>query len=726
MSAVSWGVILRWLFVLALVLSASPTIVRAGPARDAADRGTAELRAQRYDQAAAAFADVIKVLGDDPDERAAEIAEVGLAHITRLRLRSAVEYAVSRADNHVERIAELHTLHEQLQYAGGDPEIAKLIVDGINLRAAQLLLPHETSRVVTDTRSLAPILKYPQLSPEMRKRYETALERPAKTHRDRAAATRSSLVRRVHQVLEARYTGAALPATTSPELAAEHAKFDRRTVISASADPSCASVLPALNAEARPAGVIQVDAIVRIEACVVTTTSSQRVETYDHITRVPYESYESYMGQTCTMELDVNEYCGGTTTCLRVSRMIPNCKPAPMTRTVTRFNEVRTPRTRTVTDVIVSGIARMRVELRVDGAVTTTEHAIASTVVNRVGPTLEENARDVLKVLLDAPVIERRSARKIALIAEADAALAAGRLDDAEHATVLAILFGGAPPGVFAVNYDVVADLGTVLDAKPVTAAFTKPELLVLAEPKLRDFEKTFDFLQARLASTFPPQHARIGGYWYQAELGARWIPEVAAGGAMAGGQGAPTVAVRLGTPILSRLRSRALGFGVFDDFSAGGFLGYSLRGPDSDARKHSAGAVASYTIAAAYRGQGFAVAAGTRAIAEYTRLAGSHGLHVSTPWFAHAAIAIGVPSLAVEVWAEPWSGDPRRGLMAYYTYRVIGRSKRVAAGYVTSYFGARYDEAGHSRGCVDSGTSCVEDVAWTTRSAQLVFGVGF
>ena len=720
MIVVSMRRLMLWSVVFAAC--APPT----GVAKRHVITGYAALRDGKHGEAARAFDHAKSALAMDPDESAAEGAEAGLAEIDRALLAAAVDTESILAGDDLVHLEALHRLHVRLLQVGGDPQLEPKIIAAMQIRASLALQPHEATTDITDISDVIGFSAYPELGEEIAKRVQSLSVKAWQAHMKRVADTRSPLVRRVHEGLAARQSGAALPGAEALARA-EISRYSRGSKITATVSSDCEGATALLRELEQP-GAYQVDANVHVSECTSSTSSVQREESETYFVDVPTVVTEQVPVHSCTTgHSSLGRCVSFTSSGCAVLAYAPEttCSTTTESRVVTRY--IPEPRTRRVMKThTLETIAQKITWTQTFQGVTTESTTITSSVLeDGQGTSRAVSVMARIRTALDAPIDSLVRAKRAELLAESDRLLAAGLVDEAEAASVRALLLGAQEDAYWRRRYFVSGDdvRAAMVARRESPPAAKRAKLLALPERKNLRAAKTRAWLQDRFAATFPPALSQIRSGWYNADLGVVVAEKRTLSGVEAAGDGAPIVAVRLGTPLLSRLRSRALGAGVFDDFSITAQLGYALTGISGDARKHAFGGGAQYTLTAGYRSRAFAALVGARATVHALRISGTKGTTWSAPFFAHLSFGIGHPSLAVEAWGGSQVGSNTFGAMGYYAYSF---TRGVGDDYTTGFFGLRFQqERFDACGEVETG-ACMDIEDLRIRTYVAAFGVAF
>ncbi|MGE0548857.1 MAG: hypothetical protein AB7R00_17440 [Kofleriaceae bacterium] len=704
--------------IAAFASCAPPT--KPGVARPHVQAGYRALRDDKALEASQAFRRAQDALLDDPDESLIEPINRGIAEVDRRILEKAIDAEIRIAGDDLARLSALHTLHGRVRQAGADPALETKIIEGMRLRADLVLAPHEQSPTPTDFSQVYELLRYPQLPTEQVATRIRALEVKAwRRHADRATASKHALVRRVHAGLAAKIQGASIEDARG--LAeAELAPFALAASVTATATGGCGSADRDAIALSRR-GTYPVSAAVTISNCRTTPRTEwfdvERVEYRDE----PYQTTESVPYQSCTT-YDMDGGCAvfaGTQGCaVRSFTRVPVCTIEYETRTVTRYRPVVSRKwTEKQSKIVTRYEADVAWSRTHEG--TTTQHTAK---VSGDDTSFGSLAATAVKNSLEQAVAAKLASVREALVREGDQALAAGSVDDAELAMIRVLLLGGPLHTHIATTYRVSADdVRASLEGR-MKRAETKRELTTLPDRREPQRPDIGGWVQDALVSTQPPALSRIRRNWYNADLGLFSAEERELAGARAAGHDIAYVGLRFGTPLLARLRSRSLGFGLFDDATVHGGYGYYAHDGAGDEGKTFSGGL-QYTAALGFRTSAFAVLAGARASAQWLKLASTTGSTYTTPLYGQVAIGLRRVGLALEAWGVPLVGDDARGATLYIA---IPMKAAVGDGYSTSFMALRAEEAALDACAAVDGMSCIDVPALRLRTYTLALGVAF
>lgn len=228
--------------------------------------------------------------------------------------------------------------------------------------------------------------------------------------------------------------------------------------------------------------------------------------------------------------------------------------------------------------------------------------------------------------------------------------------------------------------------------------------------------------VQDTLVRFYPPALSRNRRAWYATDLGVLTAPKLTLGGVEAAGHDVAVFAIRMGGPLLGRLRSRSLGLGLYDDLAVLGQYGYQFDGVGPKERTWGGGV--SYTATVGYRAPVLALLVGARANAYALKLSGSKGSTTTVPLFAQFAFAAYKVGFAFEAWASPVYGDDSRGAAVYLVQP--GTGGRGGQGFTSGIIALRAEENQLDACAAVEGMGCMDVPSLRVRSYSLVLGVGF
>lgn len=655
----------------------------------------------------------------DPDPQAIEVIERLRLQIEQRLIEKAIDYYGQRTGDHVEAMARLHELRKRVLQVKADPALRERAADHLNQRASFTIEAVEHATALPDLTAVLALGAFPELAADNRRRLAALLIRGQTTHATLAAAASTPIVARLHQGLAALY-GATWPSAFDASSVPAIAAVERASAITVTAPADCDRVGPDVKALERSGGY-RVDAEVVVGSCVHGTRIDKLQEPYtvrvtkSRVVQTTYTATECSAPSTERVTVCDSQNCivtkyWGERSCSQVTRTANVVEYFEADET--RYREV----SRTVHTLSASGTAM----LTIDGL---RGPSVPWSLTREDGIRLDAgwHVTDLIRRMLDKPIEAKRGAAAAEHAAASTAAAARGATELAEAEAAIALLLGEPSGSVLTARYPIsIGQLRAAFGGggKPMVIADPIPEEPVQPiEAKRHDYPWLLETDRALLE----PAVGRTSGLNYQTQLGALHASEVTTANGAAAGEWAPTLELRLGTPVLGRLnRLHRLPIGIYDDASISGYLGYKVSGPESDANKFAFAAGGRYALTIGVRSSLISLYAGMRATAMAAKLAGTKGSALAVPWYGQIVFRTGATATAIEAWIPSGIGPRAFG----GTLMVVSRGSRKD-GY-NGMFGLRFERLPLDA-CADTGSAgCIDIDAVPVTMYSLVLGVGF
>lgn len=707
-------------FAVTLVAVLASCVPARGSSRTLAAQANREL--VKLDDPAAAGKTLERAdrnLERDPDPEAIEVIERLRLQIEQRLIEKAIDYYGQRTGDHVEAMARLHELRKRVQQVKADPALRERAADHLNQRASFAIEAVERATELPDLTAVLALGVYPELAADNRRRLGALLLRGQTLHATIAAAASTPIVARLHQGLAALY-GAPWPTAFDIASVPAIAAVERASAITVTVPADCDRVGPDVKALERPGGY-RVDAEVVVGSCVHGTRIEKVQEPYTvRVTRSQVVQ-KTYTETVCSAPSTERVTVCDSQNCI-VTKYWGERSCSPVTRTAdvleyfdadeTRYREV----SKTVHTLTVSG----SITLAIDGQRGAPQPwSLSREDADRIDAS--SHVTELVRGMLDRPIAAKRAAAAAEHAAASTAASARGATELAEAEAAIALLLGDTSQSVLNARYrlsngQLRAAFGGNGSAMAIAAAIPEPPVSPI-EVTRRDYAWLLQTDRALLE----PAVGRTSGLNYQTQLGALHASEVTTASGAASGEWAPTLELRLGTPILGRLnRLHPLPIGLYDDASISGYLGYKVSGPDSDANKYAFAAGGRYALTFGARSSLISLYAGMRATAMAAKLAGTKGTGLAVPWYGQIVFRTGPTATALEAWVPSGIGPRAFG----GTLMVVSRGAR-RDGY-NGMFGLRFERLSLDA-CADTGSAgCVDVDAVPVTMYSLVLGVGF
>ena len=653
----------------------------------------------------------------DPDPQSIEVIEGLRLRIESRLIEKAIDYYGARTGDHLEAVARLHELRKRVLMVKADPGLRDRAARHLNQRASFAIEAVERAPAVPDLAALLDLGKYPELEQDNRDRLELQLKRARAAHEARAAAAKTPVLARLHLGIAAIY-GAPRPPMFDPASVPDIFAVERATSIRASVAAGCDQVESALRSLERNGGY-RVDAEVAITRCAHATRIQKRTESYTVSVTKSRVVEKTYTETVCTTSNERVTKCDSSNCVVTKYWGEQSCSPAERTAQVLEYYQEDEQRQREVADTIHTLTVDGTALLTVDGTRGTPQPwSITNEASSRI--TADGPVTVKLRELLDTPIRLKRATAAAAHAAASEAAMARGTAETAETESAIALLLGHEGESILSRTYPLsIAQLRSAFGTAPPALAImaTAPEEVV--EPLASRLD--YGWLSQTEQALLEPAVGRTRGLNYQTQLGALHASEVTASGTAAAGEWAPALELRLGTPLLGRLKPlHALPIGIYDDAALSGYLGYKVAGADSAANKYTFAGGAHYAVTLGLRTRLFSIYGGARVSTLIAKIAGTSGRGFGVPWYGQLVFRTGPVAVALEAWLPSGVGDRARG----GTVMAVSRGKRKDGH--NGMFGLRFEQLDLD-GCADTDAGmCVDVEAVPVAMYSLILGVGF
>ncbi|MBS1124288.1 MAG: hypothetical protein H6Q90_6516 [Deltaproteobacteria bacterium] len=655
----------------------------------------------------------------DPDPEAIEVLERLRLQIEQRLIEKAIDYHGQRSGDHFEAMARLHELRKRVLLVKAPSALRDRAAEHLNQRASFAIEAVERAPELPDLKAVLGLGRYPELAADNRRRIAQLLEKGQATHAARAAAASTPIVARLHRGIAALYGGASLPPFDSSSVPAI-AAVERATALTVTAPADCDHVGSALKGLER-AGGYRVDAEVSIGRCAHDIRIDKRQEPYTVRVTKSRVVQETYTETVCSAPSNERVTVCDSQNCIVTKYWGErSCSQVQRSEPVLEYYEADDTRYREVSQTVHS--------LAVEGSVVLTVNGVRGATqpwsVTREGAArldADSPVTETLRALLDAPIQAKRATSAVEHAAASAAANARGATEEAEAEATIALLLGDTSSSVLTSRYPLSIEQLRATFAAGAAALAIAAEIPEEPVEPLEVNRHDYAWLLQTQSALLEPAVGRTGGFNYQTQLGALHATEVTTANGVGAGEWAPTLELRLGTPIIGRLnRLHRLPIGLYDDASASAYLGYRVSGPDTNANKYAVAGGARYTLTVGVRSPVLSFYAGMRATAMAAKLAGTKGVGLAAPWYGQLVFRTGPMALALEVWVP--SGIGARAFGA--TWMGVSRGSRKD-GY-NGMFGLRFERLALDA-CADTGAAgCVDVDAVPVTMYSLVLGVGF